>query len=77
MTIMYLLLPLSLAFVLAIAITGHTAALSAKDDDDNVRLMVGRSAVVNTGAPIARVSLTSDVIADALVTLPNLLLIQG
>lgn len=67
----------TLAFVLAIAITGHTAAVSANDDDDNVRLMVGRSAVVNTGSPIARVSLTSDVVADALVTLPNQLLIQG
>jgi Flp pilus assembly secretin CpaC len=61
---------ITLAFVLAIAITGHTAALSAAEDD-NVRLMVGRSAVVNTDSPIARVSLTSAEIADALVTTPR------
>lgn len=67
----------TLAFVLAIAITGHTAALSAAADDDNVKLMVGRSAVVNIDAPIARVSLTSADIADALVTTPTQLLIQG
>ena len=67
---------MTLAFVLAIAITGHSAALSAAEDD-NVRLMVGRSAVVNTDSPIARVSLTSADIADALVTTPNQLLIQG
>ena len=66
----------TLAFVLAIAIAGHTAAVSAAEDD-NVRLMVGRSAVVNTDSPIARVSLTSADIADALVTTPNQLLIQG
>jgi pilus assembly protein CpaC len=45
--------------------------------DDSVRLMVGRSAVVNLGAPIARVSLTSSDVADALVTSPSELLING
>jgi pilus assembly protein CpaC len=45
--------------------------------DDSVRLMVGRSTVVNVGAPIARVSLTTPDIADALVTAPSELLING
>src|SRR5262245_37619020 len=46
-------------------------------DDDSVRLMVGRSTVVSMPAPIARVSLTSADIADALVTAPTELLING
>lgn len=66
----------TLAFILAIAITGSSSVLVAGEGDD-VRLMVGRSAVVNTDWPIARVSLTSADIADAMVTLPNQLLIQG
>jgi pilus assembly protein CpaC len=45
--------------------------------DDSVRLMVGRSTVVNVGSPIARVSLTTPDIADALVTAPSELLING
>ena len=45
--------------------------------DDTVRLMVGRSTVVSAGAPIARVSLTSADVADALVTAPTELLING
>src|SRR5712691_1148605 len=44
---------------------------------DSVRLLVGRSTIVNVGKPIARVSLTSADIADALVTAPNELLING
>jgi pilus assembly protein CpaC len=42
-----------------------------------VTLLVGRSTVVDTGSPIARVSLTSADIADALVTSPNQLLLNG
>lgn len=45
--------------------------------DDSVRLMVGRSTIVNVGTPIARVSLTTPDIADALVTSPSELLING
>ena len=45
--------------------------------DDSVRLMVGRSTVVNVGTPIARVSLTTADIADAMVTSPSELLING
>ena len=44
---------------------------------DAVRLLVGRSTIVNVGKPIARVSLTSADIADALVTSPTELLING
>ena len=42
-----------------------------------MRLLVGRSTVVDVGTPIARVSLTSADVADALVTSPNQLLING
>ena len=42
-----------------------------------VTLLVGRSTVVDVGAPITRVSLTSADIADALVTSPNQLLVNG
>ena len=38
---------------------------------------MGRSTVVDTGSPIARVSLTSADIADALVTSPSQLLLNG
>jgi pilus assembly protein CpaC len=42
-----------------------------------VSLLVGRSTVIDTGSPIARVSLTSADIADALVTSPNQLPLNG
>jgi pilus assembly protein CpaC len=42
-----------------------------------IHLLVGRSAVLDVGSPISRVSLTSPDIADALVTTPNQLLING
>jgi pilus assembly protein CpaC len=44
---------------------------------DTVRLLVGRSTLVDIGTPISRVSLTSADIADALVTSPNQLLVHG
>jgi pilus assembly protein CpaC len=72
-----------LAFILLITITGpatiaaRTPAAAAPDEPDTVRLLVGRSAVVNTDTAITRVSLTSADVADALVTTPNQLLIQG
>ena len=44
---------------------------------DSVRLLVGRSTIVHIGKPIARVSLTSADVADALVTSPDELLING
>jgi pilus assembly protein CpaC len=53
------------------------APATAPDETGTVRLLVGRSAIVNTAVPITRVSLTSAEVADALVTTPNQLLIQG
>ena len=44
---------------------------------DAVRLLVGRSTLIDLGSPIARVSLTSADIADALVTSPSQLLVHG
>src|SRR5262249_47927592 len=44
---------------------------------DAVRLLVGRSTLIDMGSPIARVSLTSADIADALVTSPSQLLVHG
>ena len=49
----------------------------AADDASAVKLLVGRSTIVDVGTPIARVSLTSADVADALVTSPNQLLVNG
>ena len=46
-------------------------------DGSDIDLLVGRSTLLNVGAPIARVSLTVPDIADALVTSPSQLLIHG
>jgi pilus assembly protein CpaC len=46
-------------------------------DTRSVRLLVGRSTLVDVTSPISRVSLTSSDVADALVTSPNQLLING
>jgi len=57
-----------------------SAALVASPTDADpgaVRLLVGRSTVLDVGTPITRVSLTSPDIADALVTTPSQLLING
>ena len=53
-----------------------TAAASETVAGD-VKLLVGRSTVVDVGAAIARVSLTSADVADAMVTSPSQLLING
>ena len=76
-----------LAFIVLITIAGaatvsadndkKTGVAGATDETGSVRLLVGRSAVVNTSVAITRVSLTSADIADAIVTTPNQLLIQG
>jgi pilus assembly protein CpaC len=63
------------AFLLIIAIVGSSIVYAA--DTENVHLMVGRSTVIHTGSPIARVSLTSADVADALVTSASELLING
>lgn len=62
--------------VLAAALARDPAP-PVEQSTDAVRLLVGRSTIVNVGKPIARVSLTSADIADALVTSPNELLING
>ncbi|MBZ5557616.1 MAG: pilus assembly protein N-terminal domain-containing protein, partial [Acidobacteriia bacterium] len=61
--------------VLLIMIAGDAFMLAA--EGENVNLTVGRSMVLNTGSPIARVSLTSADVADAMVTSPNEVLING
>jgi pilus assembly protein CpaC len=61
--------------ILLIAIVGSSIIYAA--EGENVQLMVGRSMVLDTGSPIARVSLTSSDIADAMVTSSNELLING
>src|SRR5204863_4940908 len=52
-------------------------AAPAEVEAQALRVLVGRSAIVDTGASIARVSLTSADIADALVTSPSQLLLNG
>jgi pilus assembly protein CpaC len=69
-------LGLSAILVLLIAIF-NGPVIFADDDVSDVRLMVGRSTVLDIGKPIARVSLTSSDVADALVTSTNQLLING
>jgi pilus assembly protein CpaC len=56
-----------------------TAASPIRDaaSGSEIDLMVGRSTVLNVGSPIARVSLTVEKIADAMVTGPTQLLIHG
>jgi pilus assembly protein CpaC len=61
------------ALIFLIIIAGSSVLYA----DDSVRLMVGRSTVVSIGTPIARVSLTSPDVADALVTSSSELLING
>jgi pilus assembly protein CpaC len=60
----------------AVAAPNAGAAVDAAEPN-SVRLLVGRSTVLDVGTPIARVSLTSAEIADALVTSPSQLLING
>ena len=64
----------------ALSASAAVAAAAAPVDPPDtgaVHLLVGRSAILEVGSPIARVSLTSADIADALVTTPNQLLING
>ncbi|HKB10627.1 MAG TPA: pilus assembly protein N-terminal domain-containing protein [Vicinamibacterales bacterium] len=63
-------------FILLIAVAAP-GVIFADDSTPSVRLTVGRSAIVDLGAPIARVSLTSADIADAMVTSSNQLLVNG
>ena len=63
------------AFVASVTPTAGAAPMAETPTD--VDLLVGRSTVLNVGAPIARVSLTVPDIADAMVTAPGQLLIHG
>jgi len=70
------------AAVVAMAAPGNAAAAPVIETaieaaPSAVQLIAGRSTVLNVGSPIARVSLTSADIADALVTTPTQLLIHG
>jgi pilus assembly protein CpaC len=53
------------------------SAVDAEPGPSAVRLMVGRSTLVDVGSPIARVSLTSAEVADAMVTTPSQVLLNG
>jgi pilus assembly protein CpaC len=50
---------------------------AAGTEATEVQLLVGRSTVISVGQPIARVSLTTPNVADAMVTSPQQLLLHG
>jgi pilus assembly protein CpaC len=64
-------------FILILLIAVAMPRLIRADDASSVKLLVGRSTVVDVGSAIARVSLTSADVADAVVTSSNQLLING
>ena len=83
-TVILVIAVLSPATLHAQAPLPMTAMVAAKPDAavvepdaHAVRLLVGRSTLVDVGTSIARVSLTSADVADALVTAPNQLLVNG
>src|SRR6476660_1279825 len=63
-------------FILLIAVA-TPGVIFADDSTPSVKLLVGRSAVVDIGTPISRVSLTSADVADAMVTSASQLLVNG
>jgi len=65
-----------LVLILLIAVAAPHLAFAA-DEASAVKLLVGRSTIVDVGTAIARVSLTSADIADAVVTSPSQLLVNG
>lgn len=64
-------------FILILLIAVATPRIVHAGDVSAVRLLVGRSTIVDVGSPIARVSLTSADVADAMVTSANELLVHG
>ncbi len=60
----------------AVAAAGGAAAPTERDAPP-IRLLVGRSTIVDAGTPITRVSVTSAEIADVLVTTSRQLLLNG
>jgi pilus assembly protein CpaC len=69
--------PAAAAATMAAAVPARADAPATDTSARPVRVMVGRSTVVDVGAAITRVSLTSADVADALVTSPNELLLNG
>jgi pilus assembly protein CpaC len=69
--------PMVAAAMPASAVPAAEREPDALVDANAVRLTVGRSTLIDIGAPISRVSLTSADVADALVTSPNQLLVHG
>jgi Flp pilus assembly secretin CpaC len=63
------------ALILLIAVSMPRVLFA--DDVSSVRLLVGRSTIIDVGSAISRVSLTSADVADAVVTSANQLLING
>src|SRR5207249_7123342 len=63
-------------FILIVALT-VPGLLFAEEPSASVKLLVGRSAVVDVGTAISRVSLTSSDVADAMVTSGSQLLVNG
>jgi len=63
--------------VLIVLIAVAATRLVLADDASALKLLVGRSTIVDVGSAIARVSLTSADVADAVVTSPNQLLVNG
>ncbi|MCU1383289.1 MAG: hypothetical protein JWL71_1986 [Acidobacteria bacterium] len=64
-------------FILILLIAVAMPRLIRADEASSLKLLVGRSTVVDVGSAIARVSLTSADIADAVVTSANQLLVNG
>jgi pilus assembly protein CpaC len=64
------------SILILLIVVGSPRVLYA-DEWPPIKLMVGRSAVIDVGTAIARVSLTSADIADAMVTTGNQLLVNG
>ena len=63
--------------VLILLIAVAVPRLIRADEASAVKLLVGRSTIVDVGSAIARVSLTSADVADAVVTSSNQLLVNG
>jgi pilus assembly protein CpaC len=64
-------------FVLILLIAVAAPRFVFADEASAVKLLVGRSTIVDVGSAIARVSLTSADVADAVVTSSNQLLVNG
>jgi len=62
--------------IIIIAVFG-SMTVYAQAQQPSIRLLVGRSTIVDAGMPISRVSLTSAEIADVLVTTSSQLLLNG